>query len=92
MLNLSFPGISILAVRGVSSLLDMAQQEPSVNYLGIEIRQQLVDLANQDRDELNLKNLHYLFGSINSSAKVILEVHSREQITDNFGSVSRPLV
>ncbi len=54
-------------------LLEMAQQNPEVNYLGIEIRQQLVELANQDRDQLNLTNLHYLFANINSAAAVLLE-------------------
>ncbi|MEL6494751.1 MAG: tRNA (guanosine(46)-N7)-methyltransferase TrmB [Cyanobacteria bacterium J06623_7] len=54
-------------------LLEMAQQYPDVNYLGIEIRKQLVELANQDRDRLELSNLHYLFGNINSSARVLLE-------------------
>lgn len=54
-------------------LLDMAQHNPKVNYLGIEIRKQLVELANQDRDNLSLTNLHYLFGNINSSAAVLLE-------------------
>ncbi len=54
-------------------LLDMAQHNPEVNYLGIEIRKQLVDLANQNRDKLGLNNLHYLFGNINSSAAVLLE-------------------
>lgn len=53
-------------------LLDMAQHNPGVNYLGIEIRRQLVDLANQDREQLGLTNLHYLFGNINSSAAVLL--------------------
>ena len=54
-------------------LLQMAQQHPEINYLGIEIRQQLVELANQARDELKLSNLHYLFGNMNSSATVLLE-------------------
>ena len=54
-------------------LLDMAQQNLEVNYLGIEIRKQLVDLANQEREQLGLTNLHYLFGNINSSAAVLLE-------------------
>jgi tRNA (guanine-N7-)-methyltransferase len=54
-------------------LLALAQQNPEVNYLGIEIRRQLVDLANQERDELGLTNLHYLFGNMNSSAKILLE-------------------
>jgi tRNA (guanine-N7-)-methyltransferase len=54
-------------------LLALAQQNPEINYLGIEIRRQLVDLANQERDELGLTNLHYLFGNMNSSAKLLLE-------------------
>jgi tRNA (guanine-N7-)-methyltransferase len=54
-------------------LLDLAQQNPEINYLGIEIRRQLVELANQDRDNLGLTNLHYLFGNINSSAAILLE-------------------
>jgi len=54
-------------------LLSMAQHNPKVNYLGIEIRKQLAELANQDRDQLGMTNLHYLFGNINSSAVVLLE-------------------
>ena len=53
-------------------LLDMAQLNPEVNYLGIEIRQQLVDSANKTKDELGITNLHYLFGNMNSSAGAIL--------------------
>ncbi len=54
-------------------LLEMAQQYPTTNFLGIEIRASLVTAANQVRDELNLVNLHYLFGNMNSSAKVLLQ-------------------
>ena len=54
-------------------LLNLAQKNPEVNYLGIEIRRQLVDLANQERDKLGLTNLHYLFANMNSSAKLLLE-------------------
>ena len=54
-------------------LLEMAQLYPETNFLGIEIRQPLVTAANQARDELNLVNLHYLFGNMNSSAKVLLQ-------------------
>lgn len=53
-------------------LLDMAQLHPEINFLGIEIRQQLVDLANRTKAELGLTNLHYLFGNMNSSASVLL--------------------
>lgn len=54
-------------------LLEMAQQHPETNFLGIEIRHPLVTAANQVRDELNLTNLHYLFGNMNSSAEVLLD-------------------
>ena len=53
-------------------LLDMAQQYPKTNFLGIEIRKPLVEYANRTKDELGLTNLHYLFGNINSSAKSLL--------------------
>lgn len=61
-------------------LLNMAQQNPEVNYLGIEIRRQLVELANQDRDNLPLTNLHYLFGNINSSVAVLLKSLPRNSL------------
>ncbi|MGD1921384.1 MAG: tRNA (guanosine(46)-N7)-methyltransferase TrmB [Pleurocapsa sp.] len=54
-------------------LLEMAQQHPKTNFLGIEIRQPLVEAANQLKDELGLTNLHYLFGNMNSSAEVLLQ-------------------
>ena len=54
-------------------LLEMAQQNPQINFLGIEIRQPLVLAANQLKNELGLTNLHYLFGNMNSSAEVLLQ-------------------
>jgi tRNA (guanine-N7-)-methyltransferase len=54
-------------------LLAMAQLYPDKNFLGVEIRQQLVVNANQTKDELGLTNLHYLFGNINSSALTLLQ-------------------
>ena len=53
-------------------LLEMAQLNPETNFLGIEIRKQLVEFANRAKDELGLTNLHYLFGNINSSASTLL--------------------
>ena len=53
-------------------LLEMAQLHSEVNYLGIEIRQQLVEVANRTKNELGLSNLYYLFGNMNSSARAIL--------------------
>ena len=42
-------------------LLKMAEAEPSWNYLGVEIREPLVEEANRLADEAGLTNLHYAF-------------------------------
>jgi len=42
-------------------ILRMAEAEPAWNYLGVEIRHQLVDEANRIADEEGLMNLHYAF-------------------------------
>ena len=42
-------------------VLRMAQAEPSWNYLGVEIREPLVDEANRIAAERELTNLHYVF-------------------------------
>ena len=42
-------------------LLRMAEAEPALNYLGIEIRQPLVDEANRIASDAGLTNLHYEF-------------------------------
>lgn len=53
-------------------ILQMAQLEPSWNFLGLEIREPLVSDANQTRDEQNLTNLHYVFCNANISLANIL--------------------
>ena len=53
-------------------LLKMAQLQPDENFLGIEIRQALVQVANQEKEKLGLTNLHYLFGSMNYYAETLL--------------------
>lgn len=42
-------------------ILRMAEAEPAWNYLGVEIRHQLVDEANEIAAEKGLTNLHYAF-------------------------------
>lgn len=42
-------------------LLRMAEAEPGWNYLGVEIREPLVDEANRLAEEAELNNLHYAF-------------------------------
>ncbi len=54
-------------------LLSMAQLEPDWNFLGLEIREPLVEQANAKVSELGLSNLHYLFGNVNNSLKPLLE-------------------
>lgn len=54
-------------------LLSMAQIEPNINFLGIEIREPLVREANDLRDQLGLKNLYFLFGNINISSETLLQ-------------------
>ncbi len=54
-------------------LLKMASIHPQINFLGTEIRQALVKEANQERDRLQLHNLHFLFCNINVSLSLLLE-------------------
>lgn len=42
-------------------ILKMAELEPNQNFIGVEIREALVDEANRLAAERNLKNLHYSF-------------------------------
>jgi len=53
-------------------LIEMAQLEPNWNFLGLEIREPLVEAANKIRAELGLTNLHYLFCNANNSLKPLL--------------------
>lgn len=53
-------------------LLSMATLEPSWNFLGLEIREALVQEANNWRNELDLTNLHYLFCNVSNSLPSIL--------------------
>ncbi|MGC9506309.1 tRNA (guanosine(46)-N7)-methyltransferase TrmB [Baaleninema sp.] len=54
-------------------LFEYAQIEPNWNFLGLEIREPLVDEANDWRDRANLANLHYLFCNVNISIEPILK-------------------
>jgi len=53
-------------------LLDMAQQQPDWNFLGLEIREPLVQQANEWRSQLGLTNLTYLFCNANNSLHPLL--------------------
>lgn len=54
-------------------LLCMAQLQADWNFLGLEIREPLVEEANKRRDELSLSNLHYLFCNANNSLHLLLD-------------------
>jgi tRNA (guanine-N7-)-methyltransferase len=54
-------------------LLEMAQQQPAWNFLGLEIREPLVEQANGWREEIGLMNLHFLFCNANRSLQMLLE-------------------
>ncbi|ELS02497.1 tRNA (guanine-N(7)-)-methyltransferase [Xenococcus sp. PCC 7305] len=69
-LNLPFH-LDIGCARG-DFLLKMAQLQSDTNFLGIEIRRTLVEIANNEKTELGLTNLYYLFGSMNYYAETLL--------------------
>jgi tRNA (guanine-N7-)-methyltransferase len=57
-------------------LLDLAQVHPEWNFLGIEIREPLVEQANLLRDRRGLTNLHYVFANANASLRSLCEPDS----------------
>ena len=61
-------------------LLTMAQLHRDVNFLGLEIREPLVDKANKEREELGLNNLHFLFCNVNNSLSALLESLPRQNL------------
>jgi tRNA (guanine-N7-)-methyltransferase len=65
-------------------LLEMAQLQPDRNFLGVEIREPLVLRANELRNELGLRNLHYLFCNINVSLEQLLGPSSLDSATIQF--------
>lgn len=65
-------------------LLKMAQLRPEWNFLGIEIREPLVEQANQQRTELGLTNLCFLSGNANTSLRSLLGPNSLQAVTIQF--------
>lgn len=53
-------------------ILQMAALQPDWNFLGLEIREPLVDQALQQKNEVGLTNLHFLFGNANTSLSGLL--------------------
>lgn len=54
-------------------LLKMAAAEPNWNFLGLEIREPLVERANTLVDELGLTNLYFLFSNANNCLPPIFQ-------------------
>ena len=68
-------------------LWSMATLQPDWNFLGLEIREPLVEQANAKVLELELKNLQFLFGNANNSLKPLLDslvVGTLQRITIQF--------
>ncbi len=68
-------------------LLNMAQQQPDWNFLGLEIREPLVMQALQWRTDLELTNLHYIFCNANSALRPLLQSlppNKLKQVTIQF--------
>ena len=53
-------------------LLNMATVEPDWNFLGLEIREPLVEDANERKVSAELQNLHYIFCNVNNSLNPLL--------------------
>ncbi|HEY9597390.1 MAG TPA: tRNA (guanosine(46)-N7)-methyltransferase TrmB, partial [Cyanophyceae cyanobacterium] len=53
-------------------LLKMARLEPNWNFLGLEIREPLVERANAIVSDVGLCNLYYLFANVNNSLTPLL--------------------
>lgn len=64
--------LDIGSARG-QFLIGMAQDYPDWNFLGVEIREPLVDFANGLRDKLTLENLSFVFCSANTSAEPLMK-------------------
>ncbi|NEP12389.1 MAG: tRNA (guanosine(46)-N7)-methyltransferase TrmB [Symploca sp. SIO2C1] len=68
-------------------LFEMARLQPNWNFLGLEIREPLVEKAKVLVSELGLSNLHFLFCNVNNSLKPLLSSFPSEtlqQVTIQF--------
>lgn len=54
-------------------LFQMAALQPDWNFLGLEIREPLVEFALRQRDQAGLTNVHVLFCNANTSLATLLE-------------------
>lgn len=71
--------VDIGCARG-QFLLDIAQQQPDWNFLGLEIREPLVHQANEFRQALGLTNLYFLFCNANVSLGQIAQTWPTQRV------------
>lgn len=65
-------------------LLAMAEQHPDRNFLGLEIRQPLVEHSNKTRSVLGLRNVYFLFCNINQTLPGLLPEGKVNEVTIQF--------
>ncbi len=65
-------------------LLAMAQKYPERNFLGLEIRQPLVEYSNSQRISLGLTNVYFLFCNINKTLPGLLPPGKVSEVTIQF--------
>ncbi len=65
-------------------LLEMAQKYPDRNFLGLEIRQPLVEYGNSIRSALGLTNVYFLFCNINQTLPGLLPQGKVKEVTIQF--------
>jgi tRNA (guanine-N7-)-methyltransferase len=61
--------------------INMAINNPNCNFLGIEIRRPMVDLAMKRKKSMELRNVHFLASNVNVDLKRILNDIKLENIT-----------
>ena len=71
--------LDIGSARG-EFLIELASKHPKWNFLGLEIREPLVNFAERKRKELKLENLKFLFCNVNVSLEEWLSKLDFEQL------------
>ena len=65
-------------------VLEMAKTKPDWNWLGLEIREPLVERAIAIQKSLGLSNLHYIFCNVNVALANLLPPQSVHQVSIQF--------
>ncbi len=62
-------------------ILQLSQNDPSTNYLGVEIRKPLVDYANEVKNNLQINNLAYLFANVTVSPNTVFNNNTKDKVS-----------